>query len=156
MMSQTLVCVRLATPNDKQRAWAIVDEYSNSINVVRRDDGAHFEQYLAPPHAFWLAEVGGRVAGCVALRALPELDGRACEMKRLYVRPPYRRNGLARALMDALESYAKEAGNEFVYLDTIASLVEAVRFYERRGYEHIERYNDNPQAEVYMRKRLHP
>jgi GNAT superfamily N-acetyltransferase len=155
MMSQTMLCVRLVTPNDKQRAWAIVDEYNNAINVVLRDDPAHFEQYLAPPHAFWLAEVGGRVAGCVALRALPQIE-RACEVKRLYVRPPYRQNGLARALMDALESYAEKKGYEFVYLDTMASLVEAVRFYERRGYEHIERYNDNPQAQVYMRKRLHP
>jgi hypothetical protein len=29
-----------------------------------------------------------------------------------------------------------------------------VRFYERRGYESVARYNDNPQATIFMRRGL--
>jgi ribosomal protein S18 acetylase RimI-like enzyme len=56
--------------------------------------------------------------------------------------------------MEALESDAREAGYAAVYLDSKDDLQTAIRFYEHRGYERIPRYNDNPQATVFMRRRL--
>ncbi len=41
-----------------------------------------------------------------------------------------------------------------LYLDTHDGLLAAIRFYERRGYVRIERYNDNPQATVFMRRAI--
>ena len=75
-------------------------------------------------------------------------------MKRLYVRPAQRGSGIAARLMDALETFAFGRGFRAVYLDTFDDLADAVRFYERRGYERIARYNDNPQATIFMRKTL--
>lgn len=149
-----MIRIRLASADDEEKAWRIVDEYNQSIGVVVRDDRAHFIEYLKAPHAFWLAETDGDVAGCVALRALPQVSARACEVKRLYVRPEYRRHGIAAKLMDALESHARGAGFDAVYLDTFEDLEAAVRFYERRGYERVPRYNANAQATIFMRKRL--
>ncbi len=61
---------------------------------------------------------------------------------------------IAGALMDALESYARSAGYDAVYLDSKDDLATAIRFYRERRYEEIERYNDNPQATIFMRRLL--
>ncbi len=137
---------------DEAAAWAIVDEYNTTFGVVLRDDAAAFRKYLDGPGAFWLAFGGDEVAGCVAMRPLPEVDARACEVKRLYVRPAYRGARVAAALMDALEAHAHAAGFALVYLDTRADFTAAIAFYQRRGYEPIPRYNDNPEAAVFMRR----
>lgn len=146
--------VRRATLEDERAAWAIVEEYNRALDIVVRDDDATFHKYLGGPGALWLAEDGAEVVGCVVLRPLPEVAADACEVKRLYVRPTHRGAGIAEALMEALEGFAREAGYVAVYLDTKDDLAVAIRFYERRGYERIARYNDNPQATIFMRRAL--
>jgi len=145
------VDVVLARIEDFERAWEVVEEYNEAVGVLERDDRKSIAAYLRRPKAFWLAVDGNRVAGCVALRSLSGLAERSCEVKRLYVRPEHRGAGVASALMDAVERYAAEAGCRFVYLDTFEALDAAVRFYSERGYERIARYNDNPQATIFMR-----
>jgi DNA-binding MarR family transcriptional regulator/GNAT superfamily N-acetyltransferase len=78
------------------------------------------------------------------------------EVKRMWVDPEWRGCGLAGRLLDALESRAAELGYREVYLDTNASLDEAIAMYERAGYRDIERYNDNPYAHRWFGKRLSP
>jgi ribosomal protein S18 acetylase RimI-like enzyme len=146
------VTIRRASAADEPAAWTIVDEYNGALEIVVRDDPATFRKYLDGPGALWLAEDGAEVVGCVVLRPLPEVAPDVCEVKRLYVRPTHRGSGIADALMEVLESFAREAGYAAVYLDTKDDLAAAIRFYERRGYGRIERYNDNPQATIFMRR----
>jgi GNAT superfamily N-acetyltransferase len=146
--------IRRAGDSDDASVRAIVAEYNNAVGVVVRDDAATFRAYLGGPGAFWLAEAGDEVVGCVAMRPLAGVEPGACEVKRLYVRPTHRGFGVAAALMDALETFAFHHGLRAVYLDTFDDLADAVRFYERRGYERIARYNDNPQATIFMRRAL--
>jgi GNAT superfamily N-acetyltransferase len=145
--------VRRANLTDEAPAWNVVDEYNRSIGVVVTDDPASFRAYLSGPGALWLA-FDGDVIGCVALRPLETAGPHAAEVKRLYVRPAHRGGGVASALMDALEDGARESGYTELYLDTKDDLIEAIRFYERRGYVRIPRYNDNPQATIFMRRVL--
>jgi GNAT superfamily N-acetyltransferase len=149
----TTVAVRRANMADEAAAWDVVDEYNRSIGVVVADDAASFRAYLAGPGALWLAG-DGEVIGCVAMRPLETAGPHAAEVKRLYVRPAHRGGGVASALMDALEEGARESGYTELYLDTKDDLTVAIRFYERRGYERIPRYNDNPQATIFMRRVL--
>jgi GNAT superfamily N-acetyltransferase len=148
--------IRRATHDDARAAWAIVDEYNWAVEVIVRDDAATFAAYLEGPGAMWLALVGDEVVGCVVLRPLPQRTPPQCEVKRLYVRPRHRSAGIAGALMSALEAYAREAGFSAILLDTYDALAAALRFYEGRGYERIDRYNDNPQATIFMRRTLEP
>jgi hypothetical protein len=53
-----------------------------------------------------------------------------------------------------MEGYAREMGWAWVYLDSKDDLREALRIYLRRGYVRCDRYNDNPQATVFLRKEL--
>lgn len=135
-------------------AYAIVSEYYDAVSVLVRDDRMAFEQeYFADGAGIWLATVDGEIAGCIGLHRLPNLENGA-EIKRLYVRPEYRGQGIAEALLAALEAYAIEYGYAALYLDSKSDLMVAIRFYERHGYSPCERYNDNPQATIFMSKLL--
>jgi GNAT superfamily N-acetyltransferase len=118
-----------------------------------RDAPATFERYFEPDSGLWLARAGAAVVGCIALRPLPSIARDAGEVKRLYVQPAARGKGFADALLDALETYAT-GRYRGLYLDTKDDLLPAIRFYERRGYARIPRYNDNPQATIFMRRML--
>ncbi len=47
-----------------------------------------------------------------------------------------------------------DLGHTTVRLDTNGTLVEAIAMYERAGYRHIGRYNDNPYAQAWFEKEL--
>lgn len=148
--------IRRAGSAQADQATALLNEYFDLIGVVLRDDDAKIRAALddsATP--LWIAYVDGVAAACVALRPLPEVEGgRAAECKRLYVAQRFRRRGLAETLMAELERFAADARYDSVYLDTKDDLLAAIALYERLGYQRCERYNDNPQATVFMRKRL--
>lgn len=149
-----------ATASQLNDARHLLYEYFDVIGVVLRDDDDAIRAFLDEAgSAMWIAYVDGAPAGCVAMRPLPGVDptgagGGAVECKRLYVADRYRRRGLSQALMRALEDHAAQAGHTAVYLDTKDDLHAAIRLYDQLGYERCERYNDNPQATIFMRKRL--
>jgi GNAT superfamily N-acetyltransferase len=135
-------------------AFALIEEYYEAIGVVVRDDRAALEHYLAAADSpIWIATVDGEPAGCVMLRPLPQVEG-ADEVKRLWVRPEFRGLRLAHRLMQAAEEHARCAGRQWLYLDTKDDLHAAIHFYRSTGYADCERYNDNPQATIFLRKRL--
>jgi ribosomal protein S18 acetylase RimI-like enzyme len=149
------VKVHRASPGEVDAAYSIVSEYYEAVSVLVRDDRAAFEQeYFADGSGIWLATVDGSIVGCIGLHRLPNLQDGA-EIKRLYVHPKDRGQGIAEALLDALEAYAAEHGYRALYLDSKSDLLTAIRFYQRHGYSRCERYNDNSQATIFMRKELH-
>jgi ribosomal protein S18 acetylase RimI-like enzyme len=92
-----------------------------------------------------LATVDGEAAGCGALRALPDVDhANACEMKRLYVRPAFRRFGLGRLLVRALMDRGIQAGYSNLLLDTLDDMEAARGLYASLGFEEIAPYYFNP------------
>jgi ribosomal protein S18 acetylase RimI-like enzyme len=137
-----------------EEAFAIVQEYYEAADVVVCEERGEFEdKYFGAGAGVWLAEQEGAVVGCVALR---KLDGnpQCGEIKRSYVRPAHRGKKIAENLLEAVEKYAKEFGYRNLFLDTTDKMVAAQRFYERNGFLRCGRYNDNPQATIFMRKKL--
>jgi GNAT superfamily N-acetyltransferase len=150
------VAIARATPADLAAAWAIVSEYYDAIGVIVRDDERELADHYLGAGAgagVWLARRGDAVVGCIALRPLPQIAG-ACEVKRLFVQPASRGLRIAEQLLAALHDGARAAGYRAIYLDTKDDLVTAIRFYERHGYARCARYNDNPQATVFMQRDL--
>ncbi len=150
-----------AQPEEADAAFCLVREYFEMVVVVLREDREKFiEEYFGVGQGLWLARVEGELAGCVGLRRLPrpeELepeDAKCAEIKRMYVREKFRGRGVAARLLEAVERFAREQGYVRVYLDTASGMVAAARLYERNGYERCARYNENPQAAIFMRKHL--
>lgn len=101
--------------------------------------------YAAPHGSLLLAWVGGELAGCGAYRPLPDADyANACEMKRLYVRPAFRRFGLGRLLAQALLDGATQAGYSHMLLDTLDDMEAARELYASLGFEEVPPYYYNP------------
>jgi GNAT superfamily N-acetyltransferase len=145
-----------AEPNDLDDAWSIVAEYYDAVAVVAREDRPAFSSaYFSEGSGFWLARNEVAVVGCIALRPLDAFPASA-EVKRLYVQPACRGQGIAGLLLDALHEYARNAGYQWLYLDSKDDLAAAIHFYEKRGYRPCARYNDNPQATVFMNYRCVP
>ena len=153
-MKTSSISVHLATREHAETAFGLIEEYYEAVGVVVRDDRAALEHYLESPDSpIWIARVDGAAAGCVMLRPLPQV-AEAAEVKRLYVREAFRRLHVARELMRAAEEQARRCGIRWLYLDTKDDLEAAIRFYLGSGYERCSRYNDNPQATLFLRKQL--
>lgn len=133
---------------------SLLSEYYAALNVIQRDTAADVRKLLSEANSgFWIAYVGSMPAGCVVLRPL-STQRFAAECKRLYVRPAFRGNGIAKALLDRLETFAVSRGLTWVYLDSKDDLHAAIQLYRQRGYRRCKRYNDNPQATVFLRKKI--
>ncbi|HTU50594.1 MAG TPA: GNAT family N-acetyltransferase [Acidobacteriaceae bacterium] len=141
---------------EKSNADAIrlLQEYYEAVSVVQRDTPGAIQKMIDDPSSgVWLAYKGEKSVGCVVLRKLSSIPF-AAECKRLYVQPTARGHGIADKLMDALENFAHNKGLQWVYLDSHDGLKAAIALYRKRGYISCERYNDNPQATVFLRKSL--
>jgi GNAT superfamily N-acetyltransferase len=98
-----------------------------------------------------VAYAGDRPIGIGTLRTFGPGIG---EIKRMYVVPQQRRGGVARQLLEALESRARGHGFDVVRLDTHDRLPEANGLYRSAGYREIGDYNSNRRANRWYEKPL--
>lgn len=111
------------------------------------------KKYGAPKGVLYIAEWNHEVAGCIALMPLQE-EG-VCEMKRLYVRPEFRKHKIGKALVEQLLKDAKHLGYLTMKLDTLQKLQPAITLYKQYGFVETTAYYDNPLSQVvYMQKDL--
>ena len=101
--------------------------------------------YAAPDGCLLLAYVDGALAGCGGFRPLPHADdANACEMKRLFVRPAFRRFGLGRQIAQTLMDRATLAGHSVMLLDTLSEMEAARGLYAALGFFEVAPYYYNP------------
>jgi GNAT superfamily N-acetyltransferase len=91
---------------------------------------------FAPPTGGFL--VGYLDGVPVAMGGVRRHEPGVVEIKRMYVVPEARGQGLSRAMLAALEDLARELGAHRVVLETGSKQPEAVRLYETSGYEQID------------------
>jgi GNAT superfamily N-acetyltransferase len=121
-------------PEDLATAQTLFHEYAGMLGVDLEFQGFEAEvaqlpgKYVQPAGRLLLAWQGTEAVGCVCLRPL---NGNACEMKRLYVRPQAR---------------GEQLGYSRICLDTLPTMASAQRIYESLGFKPIEPYVFNPVA----------
>jgi GNAT superfamily N-acetyltransferase len=134
-------------PIDGPAATALVEQVQEEY--VRRYGGPdltpmHPEDFTPPRGSFVVAYLDGTPVGCGGVRCVePEL----AEVKRMYVAARHRQQGIARRLLAALESSARDLGARTLRLETGTEQPEAVALYGSAGYERIPGfgiYADDP------------
>jgi ribosomal protein S18 acetylase RimI-like enzyme len=84
-----------------------------------------------------VAELAGQLVGFASLRLVHYLgeDTRYAEISELFVSEPYRRQGIARALMNELEVRARAAGVSSIAVLTSTDNHTAVALYQALGFQ---------------------
>ncbi len=137
------------TPAHWEAARTLIREYAAEIRLdlafqAFEHEITHLpEVYAGPAGCLVLGMRDGAVLGCVAVRPRsPDV----CEMKRLYVRPAYRRLGVGRKLAEEAVQFGWSAGYRAMCLDTIGTMAAALALYATLGFERIAPYYENPLA----------
>jgi ribosomal protein S18 acetylase RimI-like enzyme len=122
-------------------------EYERSLgfDLCFQDFARELEQLpgdYAPPDGWLLLVTSAREPiGCAGIRKIAH---GVCELKRMYVRPDFRGLKLGRRLAQQLIAEARRIGYTKMRLDTIGTMVEAIRLYRSLGFREIKPYYNNP------------
>lgn len=110
------------------------------------------EKLIRESVAFFLASCDGQLAACGGVKLLADYG----EVKRMYVRPAFRGNGLGKAILNHLAAHALAHGINMLRLETGIYQVEAIGLYERWGFQHrapFGEYKEDPNT-VYFEKTI--
>lgn len=149
-----MLTVAIESPLSPDGLMLIAGSQEALLEVFAPDEIFTLEpaELAIPEIAFFVARDRGRAVGCVALMDCGDYG----EIKRLYVGPEGRGQGVARSLMAALEAHAAARGQMLMRLETGDVLVAALGLYAALGY-HVRGpfgdYAEHP-ASLFMEKRL--
>jgi len=149
------VHVEAPTSADARRCLA---EYFREL-AVRFDTGfdpaksnpAHDEDMTPPAGWFVVARLDGCVVGCGALKRKDSTTG---EIKRMWTAPSARGRGVARRVLQTLETIARKAQLSTLQLETNRTLTEAQALYRQEGYREVAAFNDERYAHHWFEKEL--
>lgn len=132
--------------------FALLAERIPGIDATHVPDPDPEADAFRPPRGiFLIARDGGTVLGCVSLKTVEPGLG---EVKRLWVAPKARGQGLARRLMAEVEAFARAAGLTHLRLDTNNALTEALALYRTSGWTPTEPFTRVFPATDWFLKRL--
>lgn len=132
---------------DTPHGRVLIDELEAHLAPQYPDESRHgysIEKLLHEGVHFFIARYRQEPAGCGGVQYYGTAYG---EVKRMYVRPAYRRHGLARQLLDALCNHARDKGVSLLRLETGIHQQPAIRLYEQYGFQRIPpfgEYTDDP------------
>jgi putative acetyltransferase len=132
---------------------AELDAYQDTLYPPESRHSLDLASLKQPNVVFAVArDASGQAVACGA----GVVNAEYCEIKRMYVRPESRGAGVARMVLDFLESHASSRGCKLLKLETGPSQPEALGLYASCGYERrgpFGKYADDPLS-VFMQKRI--
>jgi GNAT superfamily N-acetyltransferase len=146
-----LEIIQVETDQHKSHIHQLFWEYFNETKLIfshqfgiNLDVNTFFEQYMTQLHEFippsgclLLGQYEAKIAGCACLRKIGENIG---EIKRMYVRPEFRKKGIGRALIETIINEASNIGYSKIRLDSAPFAKEAYTLYRVCGFQDIEPY----------------
>ena len=151
------ISIEEADPRGEAARYCLGEYYSElgrrfekgfDVSRSRDPDAADM---VRPRGAFLLAMSDGLPIGCVGLKGS---GGEAAEIKRLWICPTARGFGIAKRLMHAIETVARELSVKTLRLDTNSALPEALKLYRTSGWVEIDRFNEDPYPDHFFEKQL--
>jgi putative acetyltransferase len=149
-------------PSDRETAAALITqvltEYGLASGGLAAEPGGadwdvlHVEAaYWATGGAFWVIEQQGQIVGTGGYYPI-ERGHKAVEIRKMYLLPAARGQGLGRYLLQALEQSIAAKGFEQIWIETASVLKEAVKLYESSGYQPSEGVETARCDRVYVKK----
>jgi drug/metabolite transporter (DMT)-like permease/GNAT superfamily N-acetyltransferase len=128
----------------------LLDHFEEMFGEMDRsrfqDELDHFDELYGPPRGrALLATVDGVPVGCALLR---EYEDDVCELRRVWVRPAFRRRGIARRLLRLAVEEARSLGYRRMQFLTSERFEPAIALYESEGFERIPLYRGALQDRV--------
>jgi GNAT superfamily N-acetyltransferase len=148
-----------ATSPDAPDAIILIGELETQLDPLYPRASRHglsVAQLLDQGVAFFLIRSEGEPVGCGGVKLVGADDGDYGEVKRMYVRPPFRGRGLAREILDHLALYALAQGVTLLRLETGIHQHDAIALYERWGFTRISpfgEYKEDPLS-LFFEKRI--
>jgi putative acetyltransferase len=136
---------------DVRALIAELDAYLYSLYPAENVYALDLASLLQPNVLFAVArDADGAALGCAAVVVMPDYG----EIKRMYVRPAARGQGVGRRLIDVLETAAAARGCRTFVLETGPTMPQALALYERLGYLRCGAFGDYPEhpLSVFMQK----
>ncbi|WP_022942950.1 GNAT family N-acetyltransferase [Psychromonas hadalis] len=103
---------------------------------------------------YFIATIDNKVVGGAGIASFQE---NICELKKLFLLPESRGLGIGKALTAQCLSYAKNAGYQYCYLDTLSNMKSAIKLYESFAFKRLNQPLDNTihgGCDVWMLKTL--
>lgn len=124
-------------PADRDEAAAVIGQVLTEYGLGWEPSGADIDVVQVETHyqdgEFWVVEQNGTVVGTAAYYPI-ERGEQAVEIRKMYLLPAARGQGLGRFLLVQLERAIAARGFKEIWLETATVLKEAVRMYEKLGY----------------------
>lgn len=145
-------------PAQLNDAVQLFNEYANSLDISL--DFQNFQEELNIIHTMY-----GSPTGClllvyenelpIACAAYRKIEEGICELKRMYIKPEFRRMQIGQTLLIKLSNKATMNGYQLMRLDTLDTMLPALHLYRKNGFYEIPAYCHNPnEGVVYMEKKL--
>jgi putative acetyltransferase len=127
---------------DTPDAAALIAELDAILEPLYAGESRHgysVEKLVREGVNFFVARLDGAPAACGGLLLVNAYDGGEGygEIKRMYVRPPFRRSGLGKLMLQHLADYSRQRGVNLVRLETGIHQLEAINLYQRFGFGRI-------------------
>jgi putative acetyltransferase len=134
---------------------ALVTLLDEDLSILDGQDASFFAQFnsLDSIRHVVVAYVENIPAGCGAVK---NYKPDTMEVKRMFVKPAFRRKGIAREILSELEKWTAELGCNYCILETTKRQPSAVALYLTSGYDIIPNYDQyaNVESSVCMKKRV--
>ncbi len=127
-------------PGDREPAAAVIRTVLAEYGLGWEPEGADQDVlnveacYLERNGEFWVIEQQGKLVGTGAYYPI-DRGNNAVEIRKMYLRPAARGQGLGRFLLHQLEATIATRGFTEIWVETASVLKEAVILYETSGYE---------------------
>lgn len=108
------------------------------------------ENYKNSGGEFWVIYRDKKIIGTIGLRKVKDKIG---ELKRFYVLPEFQGEGYGKFLLETILKAARKK-YEYLRLDTTKKSERAIYLFKKYDFYEIERYNDDPYAEIFMERKL--
>lgn len=129
---------------DFQKLVIELDKYLANVNGDENDFFVQFNQLDLIKHVVLIYD-HDKAVGCSAMK---EYETGVMEIKRMFVPLEHRRKGIAKTMLNELQSWAKELGYKKCILETANSMKDAVDLYSNYGFIQIPNYGQYANVET--------